>query len=196
LASQGVRRVVLSVGHLGDQIVDHVGDGRRFGVAVQYVVDGPTPMGTGGALRLARDFVDDRFAVEYGDTYLRAPFADIAAAFEASERLGLMTVYRNADQLEPSNVLIEDGEIIVYDKRRHDPRMHHIDFGLSFLRRDALELIPAGSPFDLATLFSVLVQRRQLAAFEVPERFYEIGTPESLAETDRFLSHRPAGRER
>ena len=53
LHSQGVRRVVLCVGHLGEQIEAAVGDGRRFGLDVEYSFDGSRLLGTGGALKRA-----------------------------------------------------------------------------------------------------------------------------------------------
>ena len=188
LRSQGFRRVVMCVGHLGEQIAEFVGTGERYGLSVTYVFDGPVQRGTAGAIRAALPHLEGTFAVEYGDTYLRAPVKEIAAHFMASGKRGLMTVYRNDNALEPSNVVLEDGAIVLYDKRRRDPRMRHIDFGLSFFRDDAFHLVPENSSYDLADLFVHLVERGELATFEVPDRFYEIGTPQALADTDRLLS--------
>ena len=55
LAASGVDRVVLCVGHLGDQIRDHLGDGSRWALEIAYVEDGPSLLGTAGALRRAFD---------------------------------------------------------------------------------------------------------------------------------------------
>jgi NDP-sugar pyrophosphorylase family protein len=187
VASQGVTDVVLCVGRLGEMIRDHVGDGARHGVRVVYSFDGASPLGTAGALRAAAALLEERFFVEYGDTFLRAPLDRIAAAFEQSGRPALMTVFRNDGWLEPSNVQLEDGTLLAYEKRDRTPAMHHIDFGLLAFERTVIEAVPAGVATDLADLLRALLARGELAAFEVAERFYEIGTPAALADTDRLL---------
>ena len=184
---QGITDVVLCVGRLGEMIQAHVGDGSRHGLRVRYSFDGAAPLGTGGALRAAGRLLGDRFFVEYGDTYLRAPLAEIAAAFEAAGTPALMTVYRNENRLERSNVQFENGELVAYDKRDRTPAMQHIDFGLLAFTSAVLRHIPLEGAYDLADLLQALLARGELSAFEVPERFYEIGTPESLAETERLL---------
>jgi NDP-sugar pyrophosphorylase family protein len=125
--------------------------------------------------------------VEYGDTYLRAPLAEVGAAFEASGMPALMTVYRNENRLERSNVHFEAGTLLAYDKHAPSAAMRHIDFGLLAFTSDALRRIPPTGPHDLAELLRALLGRGELAGFEVPERFYEIGTPDALAETERLL---------
>jgi NDP-sugar pyrophosphorylase family protein len=184
---QGITDVVLCVGRLGEMIEAHVGDGSRHGLRVEYSFDGAAPLGTGGALRAAAPLLGDRFFVEYGDTYLRAPLAQVGAAFEASGMPALMTVYRNENRLERSNVHFDAGALLAYDKRARSAAMRHIDFGLLAFTADALRQIPPSGPYDLAELLQALLARGELAGFEVPERFYEIGTPDALAETERLL---------
>jgi Nucleoside-diphosphate-sugar pyrophosphorylase involved in lipopolysaccharide biosynthesis/translation initiation factor 2B, gamma/epsilon subunits (eIF-2Bgamma/eIF-2Bepsilon) len=184
---QGITDVVLCVGRLGEMIEAHVGDGARHELRVRYSYDGPAPLGTGGALRAASSLLDDRFFVEYGDTYLRAPLAEISAAFEAAGTPALMTVYRNENRLDRSNVRFEAGMLMAYDKRDRSPAMRHIDFGLLAFTRAALRHIPPDGAYDLADLLQSLLARGELSAVEVPERFYEIGTPDALAETERLL---------
>lgn len=185
---QGITDVVLCVGRLGEMIEAHVGDGSRYGLRVRYSFDGATPLGTGGALRAAAPLLAERFFVEYGDTYLRAPLGQIACAFEASGMAALMTVFRNENRLERSNVHVEDGRLLSYDKRSPSAAMRHIDFGLLAFTNPALRGIPSTGAYDLADLLQSLLARGELAGFEVPERFYEIGTPGALAETERLLN--------
>jgi NDP-sugar pyrophosphorylase family protein len=190
VARQGITHVVLCVGRLGEMIQAHVGDGARYGLRVDYAFDGPTPLGTGGALRGALPLLGARFFVEYGDTYLRAPLARISAAFATSGKPALMTVFRNDGQLEPSNVHFEDGALLAYDKRSRSARMRHIDFGLLAFTRAAVRTGPADGAYDLADLLQSLLARGELAAVEVPERFYEIGSVSGLQETDAYIRSR------
>lgn len=187
VAGQGITDVVLCVGRLGEMIQIHVGDGARYGLRVQYSFDGATPLGTGGALRGALPLLGERFFVEYGDTYLRAPLARVSAAFAMSGKPALMTVFRNDGRFEPSNVQFENGALLAYDKRSPSARMRHIDFGLLAFTRAAVRSGPADPSYDLADLIQSLIARGELTGFEVPERFYEIGTPQSLADTEQLL---------
>lgn len=190
----GVRRIVICTGHLGDQIVAYVGDGTRFGLRAQYSREGERLLGTGGALKKAGSLLGALFWVMYGDTYVDVNFAEIFEAFRYSRALGLLTVFRNENRFDRSNVVFRDGRVLEYDKRVHRPDMTHIDYGLSLLRQDALTLMPAGERYDLGDLYRELVTRGSMDAFEVNCRFYEIGSLEGLAETRRFFENRRLSR--
>jgi NDP-sugar pyrophosphorylase family protein len=172
---------------------DEVADGQRFGLRVEFSFDGPILLGTGGALRQARPRLGTAFFVLYGDSYLRCDFRAVQAGFEAGRCQGLMTVFRNDGHWDRSNIEFADGAIVAYDKRTSTPRMHHIDYGLGVLDSRALDLVPADRPYDLANLYADLLARGQLAAYEVHDRFYEIGSPEGLAETRRVIATERAG---
>lgn len=190
LASQGFDRVVLCVGHLGEQVEAFVGDGARFGVRAAFARDGDRPLGTGGALRAALDRLGGTFVVLYGDSYLPEPVAPFWRAFETSGRPAMMAVIENADRWDLSNVELRAGEIAVYDKARRTPAMRHIDYGMGALRAETLSGFAAGSAFDLADVYRDLAAGGLLAGYAATERFYEIGSPAGLAETDAYLRAR------
>ena len=194
LQSKGVRRVVLCVAHLGELIQNRIGDGRALGLTVDYSFDGPELLGTAGAIRNALPKLGESFFVMYGDSYLPCDYAAIARNFASAAGLGMMTVYRNEGKWDTSNVEFEDGKIIAYSKTNRTSRMHHIDYGLEVFRAEAFRNLPAGEPCDLTRLCSDLLQRKQLSAYEVSERFYEIGSPEGLRETAEFLAAQQAHR--
>jgi NDP-sugar pyrophosphorylase family protein len=79
------------------------------------------------------------------------------------------------------------GEIVVYDKKHRSPEMRHIDYGLSLFKASVFEACPADQPFDLAEVMGRLVREKQLAGYEIHERFYEIGSPAGLAELESLL---------
>jgi NDP-sugar pyrophosphorylase family protein len=187
LHSRGIRRVVLCVGHLGEMIWDYVGDGSRFGLDVAYSFDGPTLRGTAGAIHQALPLLGDPFFVVYGDSYLPCDYAAVERVFEASGKQGLMTVYRNQNQFDTSNVEFSDGRIVVYDKKLQTPSMHHIDYGLGTFRHRAFAGMTDGSVRDLADVFRELLLEDQLAACEIAERFYEIGSVAGIKDLARVL---------
>jgi N-acetyl-alpha-D-muramate 1-phosphate uridylyltransferase len=185
LRSHGAERVVLCVGYRGEMIRDAIGDGRRFGLRVEYAFDGPALLGTAGAVRNALPQLGESFFVMYGDSYLPCDFAAVARAFSSSGKLALMTVFRNNGLWDHSNVEFEGGHILAYSKEKLTSRMHYIDYGLGVFRAEAFRLSGAA---DLAKLYGDLLQTGQLAALEVQERFYEIGSPAGLKETSHFLA--------
>lgn len=189
LREQGAREVVMCVGHFADQIRGHVGDGARFGLRVRYSDDGPAPRGTGGAVRRALPLVGEGCWVLYGDSLLDVDYARAFAALPPGA-MGLMTVFRNEDSFDASNVVFRGGRLVRYSKRDRTPDMTHIDYGLSLLRRAAVERIPAGQPSDLAELYSALVGSGEMVGYEVTKRFYEIGSPAGLREAEEFILRR------
>ena len=189
LKKNGLTRVVVCAGYLGEKIVAQYGDGSKWGVEIEYSFDGPTLLGTGGALIQALPKLGDAFYVLYGDSYLPIDYRAVGEFFLQSGKLGLMTVFENREQFDASNVWFENGEIKRYDKRNQLPQMQHIDYGLGLFRPEAFADLPRDSAIDLSSIQASLVTRGQLAGYEVAQRFYEIGSPHGLAELDALLSH-------
>ena len=188
LRANGIRRVVICIGHLGALVQRAIGDGRALGLEVDYSVDGPVLLGTAGAIKNALPKLGKTFFVMYGDSYLPCDYAAISRNFESAGVLGMMTVFRNEGKWDASNVEFAAGKIVAYSKTNRNPRMGYIDYGLGVFRAEAFDILPVGEASDLAELYMDLLQRRQLAAYEVTERFYEIGSPEGLRETAEFLA--------
>ena len=192
LHSKGIRRVVLCVGHLGPLIQRRISDGSKYGLQVDYSFDGPCLLGTAGAIKNALPKLGGSFFVIYGDSYLLCDYQAIACNFESSGGLGMMTVFRNEGKWDTSNVEYESGEILAYSKTQPTASMRYIDYGLGVFRAEAFQSLAAGQHCDLAEIYVDLLQRKQLAGFEVHERFYEIGSPAGLRETTEFLASRCA----
>jgi N-acetyl-alpha-D-muramate 1-phosphate uridylyltransferase len=187
LHKQGLRRAVLCVGHLAEMIEQEFGHGEAFGVELSYSHDGPALVGTGGAIRKALPLLGDAFYVLYGDSYLPMDYRAAAMAWQASGQPALMTVFRNENAWDPSNVEFVDGRIVRYDKEHRTPAMRHIDYGLSIFHRDVFAGRPEDERFDLSVVQRDLACQGLLAGCEVAERFYEIGSPTGLAELDALL---------
>ena len=188
LHARGIRRAVLCIGYLGEMIQRDFG-GEAFGVKLDYSFDGPKLLGTGGAIKRALPLLGEEFFVLYGDSYLPIEYAPVAEFFQHSGKLGLMTVYRNEGKYDTSNVVFTDGEIKIYDKKQKLPEMRHIDYGLSLFKTSVFDSYSADQIFDLAEVMGKLVREKQLAGYEVRERFYEMGSPAGLAELEAILKN-------
>ena len=185
LSAHGVRRVVLCVGYLGELIEREIGSSRH-GIEIAYSYDSPGLDGTLGAIRHARPLLEERFLVLYGDTYLRIDYRAVVDSWLAGGHPAVMTVLRNEGRWDVSNAILRDGMVARYDKDSPSPDMRWIDYGLGGLTEAALGVAPEHER-DLSVLYRLLAERGELMGFEAEERFYEIGSPAALAETDAFL---------
>lgn len=187
LKSRGAGKVVICAGYLGGQIKSFVGDGRAFGLSVDYSFDGDRLLGTGGALKKALPLLGDAFFVMYGDSYLDIELAPISEYFFSREKAGLMTVFRNEGNWDRSNVVYENGRIVRYDKENITDDMKYIDYGLALLRKTSFAEKADEQTWDLAELYQDLVGRGEMLGYEVERRFFEIGSFSGLQETRNHI---------
>jgi N-acetyl-alpha-D-muramate 1-phosphate uridylyltransferase len=192
LRSNGFRRIVLCVGYLGEMIKAEIADGNDLGMQIVYSFDGTIPLGTGGALKRALPKLGDRFLVIYGDSYMPVDYGAIVGAFVKSRKPALMTVLKNEGRWDASNVEFKDGKILRYDKRLRTAEMRYVDYGIAVLSAAVFSSFPDDVPFDLADVYSRLVNDKQMAAYQVKQRFYEIGSRQGLAELDSLLREKAA----
>lgn len=185
LRRNGAARVVFCVGYRGELFEQVLGDGRRFDLDIRYSFDGEKLAGTAGAVRGALPLLGERFLVLYGDTFLHIDYADVFDTFVAAGRSGLMTVLRDREGLLPCNARVEGDRVAAYDKEARPAGAEWIDYGLSAFRADVFQ---RSSWTDLAHVQRDLAIARDLTAYEAPHRYYEIGTPEALRETELFLA--------
>lgn len=189
LRSRGFSDVLLCIGHLGAKIRDFAGNGARFGLRLEYSDDGERPLGTAGALRKALASLAPEFLVTYGDSYLpfdyAAPLHDLVAHPEAS---GTMAVYANHGRFDASNSEVRGELVVRYEKAALDPALDHIDYGATALRRQVVDALEPGAVIGLDRVQAELARAGGLRALIATERFYEIGSPEGLADLERLLA--------
>jgi N-acetyl-alpha-D-muramate 1-phosphate uridylyltransferase len=189
LKDHEISDIVLCIGHLGGQIRKAFGDGSNYGVHLTYSLE-DEPLGTAGALKNAAPYLNDTFLVIYGDSYLLLDFVKIYAYFLTQQKLSLDTVFRNNDAFDASNIVIRDNMVEGYSKSEKTPDMVYIDCGAVIFRKEVLQLIPENHFYSLEELFLRLIEKEQLLAFEVKERFYEIGSPQGLKDFEAFIQRR------
>ncbi len=179
--------IVLCIGHKGDIIQNHFGDGSNINITISYSLE-DTLLGTGGALRKATNILKDSFLVLYGDSYLDIDYRKIINYLKQIDCPALLAVYKNEGKFDTSNVIFIDGELVLYDKQNVTKEMQYIDSGLSILsKRIVKQYIPRNTFYDLADCYNVLSRNNQLAGYEVTERFYEIGSTSGLQDFKNFI---------
>jgi N-acetyl-alpha-D-muramate 1-phosphate uridylyltransferase len=194
LAACGYSRALLCIAHLGDQIRSAIGDGTAFGIDVRYADEGEHLLGTAGAIRRASSELASTFLVTYGDSYLPFDYAaPLRVLDEHTDADGVMAVFKNDGQWDKSNTevgLDEQGDPWVdrYEKGKDDPRLDHIDYGATALRKEVILRVPENVPWGLDQIQDELAACRRLRAYVARERFFEIGSEAGLLELDRQLS--------
>lgn len=192
LRAQGFERVLLLLGYRAEQIVNHVGNGARHGLRIEHAVS-DVEDDTGRRIKLAEDRIEPRFLLLYCDNYWPMPFDALWRAYAArTDATAQVTVYRNRDGYTKSNLRVDaEGYVATYDKSRTEPGLAGVDIGFLIAERAILALLPDENVSFEATVYPKLVAARRLAAYETDHRYYSVGTPERLPETERFLSRAP-----
>ena len=183
------RRVVLAVGYLGECIEQRFGDGAELGIELQYSYDGPVLLGTAGAA-----VCDGLYQVSGNALFRALAYIGFLLNLFNLAPLGfldggrIITVIGHSDDLNfhgrdaRVQVLMDITERIGLERELRHRAMHDslTELGNRDLFRDRLE-------HALAEIYQNLLEDGDLAAFEVHERFYEIGSPAGLRETIHFF---------
>lgn len=193
LKQQGFGDVLMCIGHLGEQIELELGDGSRLGMCVRYSREAEGALlGTGGALVNALPELQQEFLVMYGDSYLPVDFRRLVEWVRAARSFAVMSVYRNQGLWDHSNVRVEKQSVSLYSKTAPPGECDYIDYGLLYFQRSFISAyVGEAMPLDLSAMLRHLVEAHKLAAYEVHDRFYEIGKPEGLAELESHLRDNP-----
>jgi NDP-sugar pyrophosphorylase family protein len=186
LRKQGVRNIVMCIGHLGERIESYLGNGGKYGVDIRYSRE-DVPLGTGGAIKKAEAMLNEEFFTMYGDSYLLLDLSSVYSYFQTKNKLALMTVYQNYDSYDISNTAVSDCLVTRYDKKEKTEDMVYIDYGVHVFRKEALKLIPENCYYPMEDLFAILISQKQLLAYEVNERFYEIGSLQGLQDFGQYV---------
>jgi MurNAc alpha-1-phosphate uridylyltransferase len=172
LKKQGVEDVVICTGYLNYMIMDFVRYGQKWGLYITYSHDGGELLGTGGAIKKALPFLENNFFVLYGDSYLDYDLSVIEQAY--------------IDKWDKSNIVYNNGIIERFDT---GDNVEYIDWGLGVLSKEVFTKYPH-KQLSLSTVYNDLLNINQLAAFEVNNRFYEIGSMCGILDTEQYIGRK------
>jgi len=188
-AKQGVKDIYICSGWLTNKVEEHFNEYKHEDLNITVIADGNELLGTGGAISNILKILPKSFFVLYGDTYLPIDFKALVDFHKnkINSENSLLTIYKNNSKLGLSNIIYENNVIIKYSKNKLEQKMKHIDYGLSIMTQEAFTTYKHDRFFDLGDLYEFLVEHKLMHPYLVTERFYEIGTPESLVETNQYF---------
>lgn len=190
LKEAGYKDVLLCLGHKSQQIMDYVGNGKKFSLKVNYSHDGETPLGTGGAVIKGIRKIGWDCAVIYGDSFLPIDFGLVEHAFQNTSMSALMTVIRKELVLEEGNLNYDNGVVTSYSKSSNSLNYGHVDFGLSYFKFDAIHNFQLGTPWDLSKLFQSLTKTGKLQGYEVETPYFEVGSTKGITRLESYLQRK------
>jgi len=175
---QGFHRFSISLNYLAETIIGHFGDGRRWGVEIEYLQE-PTRMGTAGSLTLLRERPAEPFLVMNGDILTSVDFRQMLQFHQDNQALATMALHEYTLQV-PYGVVQVDGHRLtgITEKPVHH---HFINAGIYVLDPRAWDRIPKGTVFDMPELFQALISEGgTTVAFPLREYWLDIGQPQDL----------------
>lgn len=189
LAARGVSRVVLSLGYKAEAIIDHFG-GAFAGMELAHVVES-SPLGTGGAVRLAMTRMkSDHICVFNGDTYLDLDLAAVEALWQA-HRQPIIVARAVADAGRYGRLIADGGSLAGFaEKGVAGPGL--INAGSYVFQAGQFDAFEPGVPFSLEQDYLAQAGRRSAMRVIVSEgQFIDIGVPDDYRRAQKELAHLP-----
>ena len=193
LRKNKINRVHFCLGYLGEMVEEIINKSMYMkSMEITFSYDGMTPLGTGGAVKKALNYLTDNFFVMYGDSYLDINYLNVLNFFNktSSEKDGLMTIYKNNKKFDTSNVIFEENKIIKYSKTDLSDHMNYIDYGLGILRKEYFNIYDDKKKFDLSIIYEDLSRNSILLGYESYSRFYEIGSLNGIKDFKNYINNK------
>lgn len=180
----GIKHIAISIYHFGEKIKEHFGDGKKFGVNIVYVEE-KEPLGTGGALKLFKDWLDEPFMMCNADELKDINLKKMYEQHIASKSLATIALTEVEDPSQYGVVELKGDRIIrfVEKPKREDAPSNFINAGLYILDPKAIKFIPDGYTMVEKDLFPLLAKNNVLSGFKFKGQWFDTGTPERYANT-------------
>ncbi|MCG3683491.1 nucleotidyltransferase family protein [Aliarcobacter butzleri] len=172
-AEYGYTDIVMCVNYKSHMIQDYFGDGKEFGVNIEYVLENQR-MGTAGALSLLKDKPNEPFFVMNGDLLTNINFEHLHNYHIATNSIGTMCVREYDFQVPYGVVNIKDSKILsIEEKPTHK---FFVSAGIYMLSPEVLEYIPENQFYDMPTLFEKIISKgKNTISFPLREYWLDIG---------------------
>lgn len=189
--AQGFERVVLLLGYLPEVIQNYFGDGRRWGVKIEYSVTA-VENETGRRIKLAEPLLDPCFLLLYCDNYWPMQMEKMWQRFAAANVPAMITVYTNKDDYTKNSLRVDDeGYVAVYDKGRTSSHLQGVEISYAIMSKSILELVPDDNVVFETAVYPKLAEERRLLAYVTDHRYYSVGSHARLSLTETFLKRDP-----
>lgn len=185
-----VRDIIMSIGHLGEKIQEYFSDGKKFGIRISYTWE-KEPLGTGGALNLARNQIrGETFLVIHGDILIDINLTDMILFHKEHEDVATIALTSVIDPSNFGEVVLHGNKITQFIEKPQKGKQTSqlINCGLYLLEKRIFNYLPKQGISHLEDIFPRLAQNRQLSGFLFAGRWADIGTPFSYEKAIKVWS--------
>lgn len=179
-----IRDIVITIGHLGEKVRNHFGDGSRFGVKITYADQGEGFRGTGGALKVARNLAESPFLLFYGDVLASINLNDLIDFHKSHGKTMTMALTSVEDSSVWGVVQLHGSQIRDFvEKPKSSQRLSRlINAGIYVVEPKIFDYFPRKNIFRLEEdVFPKLAQSDELYGYPFEGQWFDIGTPEIYA---------------
>ncbi len=184
LKKSGITEIIIIVGHLGDIIKHHLGNGRKYGIHIDYITE-EEPLGTAGALFFLRGKMEDDFVLLFGDLILDVDFNRFMSFHKKHGAIVTLYGHPNSHPFDSDVIVVDSGDRvteILSKKEERDFYYHNfVNAGLYCVSPKLLETIEAPVKLDLEkTLIAAQIEQGTVYAYKSTEYVKDMGTPDRL----------------
>ena len=190
--SFGIQRVMLLLGYKPHEIIEYLGDGKKYGLEIDYSIT-PIEYDTGNRLYEVRKQLSDRFLLMYCDNYCPIDFEKLVDDAKKNNSDIQITAYANKDGYTDSNLKIgKDGKILIYDKKRETKGLEGVDIGYAIVKKSMVDLLSKnGFPSNFEKeIYPQCVARGRMYATVTEHRYYSIGSWRRIELTREFFCNK------
>lgn len=187
LKQNDVTDILLLVGYFYEKIEDYFGDGSTWGLKIRYSYL-PPESNTGARLKNAYNLLGRHFLLLYADNYWPLKLPELIKFYQEKNLSALVTIYSNFDHYSQNNILVEDGLVKEYDRKRQTSGLNGVDIGFFILNKEILNFLPEGNSSFESVVLSELVKQKQLAGFYTHHRYYGLSNLERVKNIENYFN--------
>ncbi len=183
----GIKEIVLCVSYLRNKIEDYFGDGKKFGVKIEYAIS-KKPLATAGQLKTAEKFIDDTFVCLYGDSIYNFSLRNMMKHHKKSKANVTMSLFDYRFNLKYGVIdTKKSGQVTAWNEKPEFSAK--INIGCYVMEPDVLKLIPKNKEYGMDDVIrKVLSNKKKVSSVISKKGFIDIGDKETYEKTNEEYS--------
>lgn len=175
LKKHNIRDIILSVSYKKDKIKEHFGDGSKFGVNIVYVEE-EKPLGTAGAVKLAKQYLNDTFIIINGDNLYNLDISDLYLFHQQNKAIATMALTSTKDPSTYGVVKLMGNRIVDFSEKPKSASSNFINSGFYIVEPSIINHIPDGFAMLESTVFPKLAKESKLFGYPFSGQWFDITT--------------------
>ena len=184
IKKNGVKEIVLCVSYLRKKIEDYFGDGKKFGVKIEYAIS-KKPLATAGQLKTAEKFIDDTFVCLYGDSIYNFSLKNMISHHKRKKSTVTMSLYEYKFNMKYGVIdTTNTGRVTAWNEK---PELSaKINMGCYVMEPEVFQLIPKNKQYGMDDVIQkALSKKKRISSVVSKKEFIDIGDKETYEKTNQ-----------